>query len=208
MMSGEEWEWRPWGALLHSVKTGQPAFDHIFGMEFDDYLARHPEAANIFHGFMNSVTAEEAIAVAPVYDFSGITTIVNARDFLAAQGVAQRCNLVAGNFFETLPAGGDAYILKWILNGWDDVHAVTILRNCHCALNERGKLLVIERIIPPGNEPFFGKLADLNLLVLYRGRHRTAAEYRALFAQAGFELTRIIPTPSPTEFSVLEGVRL
>jgi hypothetical protein len=240
MMSGEEWEWRPWGALLHSVQTGQPAFDHIFGMEFDDYLARHPEAADIFHGFMNSVTAEEAMAVAPVYDFSGITTIVDvggghgallaailkanshtrgvlfdaphviasARDFLAAQGVAQRCNLVAGNFFETLPAGGDAYILKWILNGWDDVHAVTILRNCHCALNERGKLLVIERIIPPGNEPFFGKLADLNLLVLYRGRHRTAAEYRALFAQAGFELTRIIPTPSPTEFSVLEGVRL
>lgn len=180
------------------------------------------------------------MAVAPVYDFSGLTTIVDvgggygallaailqanshlrgvlfdaphviadAGDFLTAQGVAQRCDLVAGNFFEALPAGGDVYILKWILIGWDEARAATILRNCHRALNGRGKLLVIERIIPPGNEPFYGKLADLNLLVLYRGRHRTAAEYRALFAQAGFELTRLIPTPSPTEFSVIEGVPL
>jgi SAM-dependent methyltransferase len=240
MMSGEEWEWRPWGALLHSVRTGQPAFDHIFGMEFDDYLARNPEAADIFHGFMNSVTAEEAMAVAPVYDFADITSIVDvggghgallaailkanshlrgvlfdapqviaeARVFLEAQGVAQRCDLVAGNFFEALPAGADAYILKWILIGWDDARAVTILRNCHRALKARGKLLIIERIIPPCNAPFYGKLADLNLLVLYRGRHRTEAEYRALFAEADFELARILPTPSPTAFSILEGVRL
>ena len=78
--------------------------------------------------------------------------------------------------------------------------ACSILQNCRRALGSRGKLLVIERIIPPGNEPFFGKLADLNLLVMYQGRHRTEAEYRTLFARAGFELSRVIPTNSPTEF--------
>jgi hypothetical protein len=238
IMSGEPWAWQPWGDLLYSVKTGKPAFDHVFGMEFDAYLTQHPDASDIFQSFMRVATAEEAIAVAPVYDFSSSTTIVDvgggrgallaailkanlhlrgilfetpsvisaASPALDAQGVADRCELVAGNFFEMLPAGGDIYLLKWILVSWDDEAAVTILQNCRRAMRANGKLLVVERIIPPGNEPFFGKLADLNLLVLYRGRHRTEAEYRTLFARAGFDLARIIPTHSPTEFSVIEGM--
>jgi hypothetical protein len=240
IMNGEPWAWQPWGDLLYSIKTGRPAFDHIFGMEFDTYLAQHRNAADTFQAFMNVATAEEAVAVAPVYDFSGMTTVVDvgggrgallgailqanshlrgvlfeaphviatARPALEAQGVADRCELVAGDFFETLPIGADAYILKWILVSWDDDQAVSILRNCHRAMRANGKLLVVERIIPSGNEPFYGKLADLNLLVLYRGRHRTEAEYQALFGHAGFELSRIIPTHSPTEFSVIEGVPL
>lgn len=238
LMSGEAWSWRPWGALGYSVKTGKPAFDHIFGVEFDAYLAQHRDAADIFQAFMNVATGEEAMAVAPVYDFSGLTTVVDvgggrgallaailkanshlrgilfdapqviagAQPTLDAQGVADRCELVGGDFFAALPHGGDAYILKWILVSWDDERTVTILQNCRRAMNDQGKLLVIERIIPPGNEPFFGKLADLNLLVMYKGRHRTEAEYRTLFARAGFDLSRVIPTNSPTEFSVIEGV--
>jgi O-methyltransferase domain/Dimerisation domain len=238
LMNGEPWAWRPWGDLLYSVKTGKPAFDHIFGVDFDAYLAQHPDAGDIFQRFMQVATAEEALAVAPVYDFSGLTTVVDvgggrgallaailkanphlrgilfeaahivadAGPALAAQGVADRCQLVAGDFFAMLPVGGDLYILKWVLVSWDDEAAVNILQNCHRAMPAHGKLLVVERLIPPGNEPFFGKLADLNLLVLYRGRHRTEAEYRTLFARAGFELARVIPTQSPTEFSVIEGV--
>jgi hypothetical protein len=238
IMNGEPWVWQPWEALLYSVKTGRPAFDHVFGMEFDAYLAQHHPAADIFQAFMHVATTEEAVAVAPAYDFSSLTTVVDvgggrgallgtilqanphlrgvlfeaphviatARPALEAQGVAERCELVAGDFFAALPAGGDAYLLKWILVSWDDERAVAILRNCHRAMRATGKLLVVERIIPSGNEPFYGKLADLNLLVLYNGRHRTEAEYRMLFAQAGFELSRIFPTHSPTEFSVIEGV--
>jgi SAM-dependent methyltransferase len=238
ILNGEAWAWQPWGALAYSVKTGKPAFDHLFGVEFDAYLAQHGDAAKIFQGFMNVATAEEAMAVAPIYDFSRLTTIVDvgggrgallaailqanphlrgilfdaphviagAQPALEAQGVADRCELVGGDFFAALPPGGDAYLLKWILVSWDDERAVTILQNCRRALRADGKLLVIERIIPPGNEPCFGKLADLNLLVMYRGRHRTEAEYRTLFARAGFALSRIIPTNSPTEFSVIEGV--
>ena len=189
ILNGEPWAWQPWGALAYSVKTGQPAFEHIFGMEFDTYLAQHPDAADTFQAFMHVATAEEALAVAPVYDFSGLTTVVDvgggrgallsailkcnshlrgilfespqviadAPTLLAAEGVADRCELVAGDFFEALPMGADAYILKWILVSWDDEQSVRILQNCRRALGSRGKLLVIERIIPPGNEPFFGQ---------------------------------------------------
>jgi O-methyltransferase domain/Dimerisation domain len=238
ILNGEPWVWQPWGALAYSVKTGKPAFEHVFGMEFEAYLAQHPEAADTFQAFMHVATAEEASVVAPAYDFSGLTTVVDvgggrgallaailkcnphlrgilfespqviadAPALLAAQGVADRCELVAGDFFQALPMGADAYILKWILVSWDDEPSVRILQNCRQALGSRGRLLVIERIIPPGNEPFFGKLADLNLLVMYAGRQRTEMEYRALFARAGFELSRVIPTHSPTEFSVIEGM--
>jgi SAM-dependent methyltransferase len=238
MISGQAWAWQAWGALAYSVKTGQPAFEHVFGVDFDTYLGQHGEAAGIFQGFMRVATAEEARAVAPVYDFSGLRRIVDvggghgallaailkanphlrgvlfdaphvvagAQSTLDAEGVTARCEVVGGNFFEGLPAGADAYILKWILVSWDDQQSVCILQNCRRALSPDGKLLVVERIIPPGNEPFFGKLADLNLLVMYRGRHRTEDEYRALFAQAGFELAHIIPTRSPTEFSIIEGM--
>jgi hypothetical protein len=237
LLNGAPWIWQPWGELLYSVKTGKPAFDHIFGTEFDAYLAQHQDAAEIFQAFMQVATAEEALAVAPIYDFSAMTTVVDvgggrgallgailegnihlrgvlfeaphviasARPALEAQGVAERCQFVAGDFFQTLPAGGDAYILKWILVSWDDERAVSILQNCRRAMRANGKLLVVERIIPPGNEPFYGKLADLNLLVLYRGRHRTEVEYRTLFARAGFTLARILPTHSPSEFSLIEG---
>jgi hypothetical protein len=238
IMSGESWAWAPWGALAHSVKTGRPAFEHIFGVEFDAYLAQHQGAANIFHTFMDVATAEEATAVAPLYDFSGCHTVVDigggrgallatilkanrhlrgilfdappviaeAGNFLQTQGVAERCELIGGDFFDSVPQGGDVYLLKWILVSWDDERAVAILQNCRRALSAHGRLLVVERLIPAGNEPFFGKLADLNLLVMYRGRHRTEAEYRRLFMQAGLTLTRLIPTNSPTEFSIIEGV--
>jgi len=238
LMSGQAWVWQAWGALAYSVKTGQPAFEHVFGVDFDTYLAQHDDAANVFQEFMSVATAEEAMAVPPVYDFSGLSRVVDvgggrgallaavlkanphlhgvlfdaphvvagAQPTLETQGVADRCEVVGGDFFESLPTGGDAYMLKWILVSWDDERSVTILQNCRQALGSHGRLLVIERIIPPGNEPFFGKLADLNLLVMYKGRHRTERDYRGLFARAGFELTRIIPTHSPTEFSVIEGI--
>jgi SAM-dependent methyltransferase len=207
-------------------------------MEFEAYLAQHPEAAGTFQAFMQVATAEEALDVAPVYDFSGLSSVVDvgggrgallaailqrnphlrgilfdrsqviadAPPQLAAQGVAERCELVAGDFFQALPMGADAYILKWILVSWDDEPCLVILQNCRRALAPGGRLLVIERIIPAGNAPFFGKLADLNLLVMYKGRHRTEMDYRTLFERAGFALSRVLPTHSPTEFSVIEGL--
>lgn len=120
--------------------------------------------------------------------------IERAGAFLAAQGVGDRCTLTAGDFFQSVPEGGDAYLLKWIMHDWEDELAVAILRNCRRAMGPGARLLLAEAVIPPGNDPFFGKLMDLNMLVMTGGSERTEAEFRALLATAGFELTAVVPT--------------
>lgn len=130
-----------------------------------------------------------------------------ARQLIEAEGLLERCQLVAGNFLESVPSGGDVYLLKHIIHDWGDEQALAILKNCHHAMPDQGKLLVVEMVIPSGNEPFFGKLLDLQVLVNYQGGcERTEAEYQALFETAGFSLTRIVPTASP--LSVIEGIRI
>jgi hypothetical protein len=129
-----------------------------------------------------------------------------ANDVLAANGVGGRCEVVGGDFFASVPAGADAYIMRHIIHDWDDERALTILKNCHQAMTENGRLLVVEIVIPEGNAPSLGKFLDLAMMVLVNSFERTAAEYSALFSQAGFKLTRIVPTTSP--HSVIEAVRL
>jgi hypothetical protein len=96
-------------------------------------------------------------------------------------------------------------MMKHIIHDWDDEHSLKILKACHAALQLGGKLLVIDAVIMPGNEPSTGKLLDIEMLLI-GGRERTEAEFRKLFADAGFELTRIVGTPSPV--SVVEGRRV
>jgi len=133
--------------------------------------------------------------------------IERAKRFLEAEGVLERCQLAAGNFFESVPEGGDAYILKHIIHDWDDERAIAILKQCHKVMPANGKILVAEQVIPPGNQPFRGKFLDLHMLaVLPGGRERTEAEYRALFEKAGFKLTRIVPTQD--DMSLIEGIRV
>jgi ubiquinone/menaquinone biosynthesis C-methylase UbiE len=121
-------------------------------------------------------------------------------------GLLDRCELVAGDFFQSVPAGGDAYVLKWIIHDWTDEQCVTILKNCRRAMAKNGVVLIVETVIPEGNEPFFGKFMDLNMLVMTGGRERTEHEYNELLAAAGFRLSRI--APSDSGFSVIEGVPL
>jgi hypothetical protein len=132
--------------------------------------------------------------------------IERAKGFLEAEGLLERCQLAAGNFFESVPQGGDAYILKRIIDNWDDEKAIAILKQCHKVIPDNGKLLVAEQVIPPGNQPFKGKFVDLHMLTVTSGRARTEAEYRALFEKAGFKLTRIVPTQD--EVSIIEGIRV
>jgi hypothetical protein len=129
---------------------------------------------------------------------------VRAREQMAARGLAERCECLAGDFFESIPAGADIYLLSNVIHDWSDDDATRILTNCHRAMPRTGRLLLIETVIPPGNDPFPAKLIDLQMLVLTRGRERTAAEYGALLAGAGFTLRRTVPTP--TLVSVLEAV--
>jgi hypothetical protein len=129
--------------------------------------------------------------------------IERAKERIHAAGLLDRCQLVPGSFFGAVPEGADAYILRHIIHDWDEEKCLTILRNCHRAMQPASKLLVIESVIPPGNEPFQGKFLDLHMLLVPGGKERTEIEYRALFEQAGFELTRILPTS--TEVSIVEG---
>lgn len=129
--------------------------------------------------------------------------VTDARAVFERAGVAARCEVVEGSFFDAVPAAADAYLLKSIIHDWDDTPAVRILRTCRDAIAATGKLLVVERVIQPGNDPDPAKYQDLNMLVMLGGRERTPDDFRALYTQAGFHLTRIIPTPSG--FSVIEG---
>jgi O-methyltransferase len=115
---------------------------------------------------------------------------------------------VAGDFFAAVPSGGDTYVLSTVIHDWLDDKAMAILQNCHQAMGKSGTLLLIERVLPPRAERSatlqpYTSLVDLMMMVI-GGQERTEEEFRALFAQAGFALTRIIPTQSP--FSVIAGV--
>ena len=138
--------------------------------------------------------------------FDAPSVAEGARSRIEVAGIADRCEVVPGDFFQSLPGGGDAYILKWIIHDWDDERSITILRNCHSAMTEAGKLLLVEAVVPRGSEPHFSKFIDLNMLVMTGGRERTENEYRMLLEASGFKLTRTIPTESP--MSVIEGERL
>jgi hypothetical protein len=128
----------------------------------------------------------------------------DAREAIEAAGLTGRCQVVGGDFFVAVPDGGDAYLLKYVLHDWDDERSVAILRACRRAIPSSGRLLVVELLVPPGNAPSFAKTQDVNMLINLGGRERTEAEYRQLFAGAGFDLTRIVPVQG--ELHVIEGI--
>jgi hypothetical protein len=226
-MYAEE-QYRAWGDLLHSVKTGQRAFDNMFGADYFAYLASHPESEQVFNRAMTGWTNQLVAGAVDAYDFSGFKTVVDvggghgtllaavlqrhpgtqgilfdqtqvveaASDALQAAGVADRCTLVGGDFFSEVPSGGDAYVLSQILHDWDDERCIEILQQCRRAIQDDGRLLVVEMVLPEGQEPFFGKWLDLHMLVLLGARERTAAEYNALFHAAGFGLTTVVAMPA------------
>jgi hypothetical protein len=133
--------------------------------------------------------------------------VSEALDTVWAAGVADRCEVAAGDFFTAVPPGGDAYLLKSVIHNWADEQAVTILRNCGEAMGADGTLLLVERVMPARVEsPAVGRVvwSDVNMLVNTYGRERTEAEYRDLFTAAGFELTERVPTSeNPVDYQLL-----
>jgi hypothetical protein len=130
--------------------------------------------------------------------------VAGADEVLAAAGVADRCRVVGGSFFDEVPAGGDAYVLKAIVHDWLDDEAAAILRRCREVVPESGRLLVLERIVGPPNDDLPAKLMDLNMLVAAGGRERTEDEFESLFAAGGFRLAGV--TPTAAGLSVIEGL--
>lgn len=131
--------------------------------------------------------------------------IAGAGTILEKEGVADKVETVAGNFFESVPSSADAYIMKHIIHDWDDELSNKILRNIARVMSTHAKLLIVEMVVPEGNEPHFSKLMDLGMLVLPGGVERTRAEYHTLLAAAGLRLDHIIPTQPP--LSIIEAVK-
>jgi hypothetical protein len=134
-------------------------------------------------------------------DLSGV--IERAKPLIAKDGLADRLQTIPTNFFESVPEGADAYLMRHIIHDWNDEQSLTILRNVRRAIGKDGRLLLIEGIIPPGNDPNFSKLLDLNMLLIPGGKERTESEYRDLYSKAGFRLSSITATRS--DVSVIEG---
>ncbi len=136
-----------------------------------------------------------------LFELSHVTEQADA--YLRATPTGDRCTVVAGDFFDAVPGGGSCYVLAQILHDWDDGHCAKILRNCRDAMLPDAKLLIIEQVIPPHNEPSLGKWLDLHMLVLLGGRERTEAEYASLLSAADLKLDRVIPTTAGA--SILEA---
>jgi len=127
----------------------------------------------------------------------------DAPALLEARGLADRVTIQGGSFFESVPEGGDAYLLSHIIHDWDEEQCLTILGNCRRAMRRDARLLIVEMVLPEGDTPHPGKMLDLMILVGPGGQERTEQEYGTLLQKAGFRLTRVVHTPSPV--SVVEA---
>jgi O-methyltransferase domain/Dimerisation domain len=140
-----------------------------------------------------------------LFDLPAVIARASQERHVTAKGIAERCQLVHGDFFESVPADGDGYVLKYVLHNWDDDSCVRILSNCRDAMNRKGRVIVADPVIKPGDARDWGKLLDIQMMVVVSGKERTKEEFRALFKQAGLKLTRVVPTACP--LSIVEGVR-
>ncbi len=137
-----------------------------------------------------------------LYDMAHV--VADAPAYLEKNGVADRVTIQSGSFFDSVPEGGDAYILSHIIHDWSEEQCLTILANVRRAMNPDGKLLIVEFVLPEGDTPHLGKLVDMIMLVVPGGQERTPAEYDQLLSKAGFKMTRVVPTDSPV--SIVEAV--
>jgi precorrin-6B methylase 2 len=230
----------PFGDLMHSLKTGESAFEHVFGMTHWEQLALDSEKSAIFNAAMQSGTERIQAAMVSAWDFQGLSTFVDvgggrgtmtaallkanphlratifdlpaglaeSEAYLKGQGVNDRCQLVSGNFFESVPSGHDAYMLKQIVHDWSDEKAIEILATCRKAMGDSSRLILVERVLPVRAEESADARAvfmtDIQMLVMFGSRERTEAEYGALMQKAGLRLKQVIPTNSV--FQLIEGV--
>jgi hypothetical protein len=235
---GRPGAWHAWGNLLHSIKSGEDAYQVTHGMDSWSYRRQNPEEQAIFDSAMTGNSLSQARAVLEAYDFKAFGRIVDIgggqglllREILLAcpasrgvlfdqpqvvasttlmttPGLENRVETLAGSFFDAIPSGGDAYVMKFILHDWDDDKAIDILRACSRAMSSTATLVVIERVIGPPNEIPEGKFSDLNMLVSHGALERTHEEFDDLFAKGGFRLVQVIPTRSPLSVIVGQQVR-
>jgi len=222
-----------WGSLVDGLRAGKTPFDLHFGMHSFDYYGQHPEVAEEFSRAMSASTRVIESALLAAYDFGDFELAVDvggsrgtliravlelhpgARgilfdrpeviDAVSAELEGTRITGVGGSFFESVPAGGDLYLLKFILHDWSDADCDRILAKVREAIRHGGRLCIADAVMPErpdGPDPRY--MMDLNMLALTGGRERSANEFHALLGRNGFEIRQILPTAS--NLSLIEAI--
>jgi hypothetical protein len=205
------------GKTSFDLAHGQPLFAHMAqhpadAKVFNDYMAsmssgrsfaRVPDVYDVgwaqcivdvgggLGDLLVAMLAGQPQARGVLYDLPQV--IAAAATSVAKAEVGQRCELLAGDFFESVPNGGDLYLLSNILHDWDDERALLILRNCRGVMPSESRLLILEAVVPEGNDPALAKLVDMVMLALTGGQQRTEAEFRTLLAASGFGIAQVLP---------------
>ncbi|WP_416969535.1 methyltransferase [Streptomyces sp. 4F14] len=231
---------RSWGELLHSVRTGEPSFEHLYQTSAFAYFAGKPEVGEVFNRAMADHTRQAARDIVAGHDFGGYGTVVDvggndgtllsavlaaspetrgvlfdsaegtarAPETLRRAGVDKRCEIVAGDFFEAVPEGGDAYLLKSVIHDWDDERSTAVLGSCRRAMTDGAVLLIVEPVMPDRADETLTVpmvVSDINMLVYTGGRERTHSEFEALLTGAGFALTGVSAPLRTTDYRVVEA---
>ncbi|WP_277305156.1 methyltransferase [Spongiactinospora sp. TRM90649] len=225
--------WRPAGEMEGCLEKGASIFNDLFDMSFFEYFAQDAQVAMTFHSGMAAMSDWENAPIAAACDLPESGVVVDlggglgglllevllrrrslfgvlfdqahalAGHRLGARETDGRWEAIPGDFFTEVPPG-DVYLLKRVMHDWDDDQCVTILTNCRRAMADGGRVLVLDAVIPPGNEPHQAKAVDLMLMASLTGRERTADEFARLFEAAGLRLVRVVPTG--TALSIVEAV--
>jgi predicted O-methyltransferase YrrM len=233
VISQNEERYRAAAELLHTVRTGETAFNHVFGVGMFEYNATHPKANAAFNAAMASTPAKGELLVS-LFNFDSVRTVADigggrgailasllrarpnlhgilfdlpqvlaeAETFLRENGVLDRCQLVAGSVLDSIPPGADVYLFSVVLHIFADPDATKVLRNVRRVIPVGGTLLLVELVIPPGEEPSLSKQLDLRMLYATGGIERTEPEWRKLLREAGFRLDAIHSTGTPLSLLV------
>lgn len=224
----------PAARLHDTVRSGHPVFEDIFGAPFYAHLAGDPVTGPAYNSGMASFSQLVSNDVTATYDFPERAVVVDvgggrggllrtilsrhpevtgvlfdlpsvvADHVLDEPGLAGRWRVEGGDFFSSVPEGGDVYVLKHVLASWPDADCRELLTTCREAMPSDARLLVVNGVIPPGNDPHPGKTIDILIMPLLQGRERTLPEYTQLLTEAGFTVGRVIPlSPNAT---IIEAV--
>ena len=233
IMRMEEFNWKPWGELLYSVKTGKSSFKKIFGMNLFEYLKKSPDASKIFNESMDIYSEMDACKIIKSYNFTGFNKIADIgggygtliikilNKYKKASGILfdlpnvtreiresnknikdnSRIKIISGDFFKTIPAGCDLYILRKIIHDWNDKHSIKILKNCYKAAKRGSRILLIEQIMDREDWNKEIRINDIHMLVqTIEGKERTEEEYRDLLSRAGYKV-------NTTTANYIEGIK-
>src|SRR5258708_7511597 len=219
-----------WSGLGDSIKTGDTAFDQVLGCGFWEYYRRNPEASTIFNEAMRLIGKHNSPQGARAYDWSRfpvvadigggigglLVDILNAHPSclgllfdeleVVQQAIShERLQPIGGDFFQTVPTGADAYILRWIIHDWPEADAVALLGKVREAMKPGARLILLEEGIPEERDLVPGKWIDVLMLAITGGRERTKNEYSELLSAARFELEEVVPTTGPLSILIAKA---